>query len=336
MAGDPIPTRGPCQDGPVVPPVPSPAAEGTGADGNIFPPSTYPRANFTSPLVSPVPRPSLPPAPVLSTRHAGVSLRLINQDYTGPLVRLRRASDNAVADIGPGGDGFINKLEVQALDDGSQIFGQFWYDQWGSGYNAAQLLLANQPEFVYVQGLPAFKFDPALQQYFERSTGLFGDYPFSVYAVAQGPTAVVGERNTIWAQGVTNATRMMAMEFVGGAPSRKPATLMSNQFVGVSARFAIAPLVISPVRRHVIRSRWPSQDSVDIQTDSGNYAISPTGAVPFPSSVNFIRIGRVVKNGTQSYWNGYINEVQEFSAVLPAAQDIAVQRSMACAWRTTL
>lgn len=81
--------------------------------------------------------------------------------YTGPLIRLRRSSDNAEDDFGwlPNGD-----LEVAAIaawlgeDDG---YVTTWYDQSGNGRNAAQSTAVRQPLFVASgqNGRPVLRFD---------------------------------------------------------------------------------------------------------------------------------------------------------------------------------
>jgi len=77
---------------------------------------------------------------------AAYSLRLVNPDYSGDAIRVRRSSDNAEQNIG-----FVNgSLDTASLltfcgaGDG---FVTTWYDQAAS-LNAAQTTAANQPQIV--------------------------------------------------------------------------------------------------------------------------------------------------------------------------------------------
>jgi len=77
---------------------------------------------------------------------AAYSLRSLTLYYTGPVVRVRRSSDNTEADftatqvsdgtmvdwVGAGNDGYVCT----------------WYDQSGNGRNAEQTTTANQPQIV--------------------------------------------------------------------------------------------------------------------------------------------------------------------------------------------
>lgn len=81
--------------------------------------------------------------------------------YTGPLIRLRRSSDNAEDDFGwlPNGD-----LEVAAIaawlgeDDG---YVTTWYDQSGNGRNATQGTASMQPAYIASgqNGKPVLRFN---------------------------------------------------------------------------------------------------------------------------------------------------------------------------------
>lgn len=78
----------------------------------------------------------------------GLSLRRINTAYTGPLVRLRRASDNAESDFGSGlpmGD-FLDYTAIDAWAGGSTVTVATWYDQSGSGRHLSQATASRQPQ----------------------------------------------------------------------------------------------------------------------------------------------------------------------------------------------
>jgi len=77
----------------------------------------------------------------------GLSLRLLDRNYTGFCIKVRRSSDNNELDIG-----FVNnELDIVSLlnfvgsGDGKVII---WYDQSGNGNNATQITASKQPTIV--------------------------------------------------------------------------------------------------------------------------------------------------------------------------------------------
>jgi hypothetical protein len=80
---------------------------------------------------------------------AAYSLRKLRIAYSGSAIKVRRASDNALQDIG-----FINnELDVASLESfcsGTNGFVQTWYDQSGNGNDATQATASNQPQIVSI------------------------------------------------------------------------------------------------------------------------------------------------------------------------------------------
>ena len=75
------------------------------------------------------------------------SLRKLRTAYSGAAIKVRRSSDNAEQDIN-----FVNnELDTASLLSfvgAGNGFVSVWYDQSGSGFNAAQATAANQPKIV--------------------------------------------------------------------------------------------------------------------------------------------------------------------------------------------
>lgn len=88
---------------------------------------------------------------------AAYSMRRLKSTYTGPAIRLRRASDNAEQDIGfLGFTGFtgspIDTAAATAFCASTQCFVGIWYDQSGNGRNATAAgsgFTGNQPELIF-------------------------------------------------------------------------------------------------------------------------------------------------------------------------------------------
>lgn len=107
--------------------------------------------------------PSLP----LDSLSAGAaySVRRLRTAYTGPLMRVRRSSDNTEQDIGYGGDGWLDETVLLAFVGAGSGFVKTWYDQSGNARDVSQATTANQPRIVnagvvdLVNSRPAVVFD---------------------------------------------------------------------------------------------------------------------------------------------------------------------------------
>jgi hypothetical protein len=76
---------------------------------------------------------------------AAYSLRLLDTDYTGSAVRVRRASDNAEQDIGFDGNGDLDTTSLATFCSGTDGFVKVWYDQAGAN-DATQTTTTAQPK----------------------------------------------------------------------------------------------------------------------------------------------------------------------------------------------
>lgn len=75
------------------------------------------------------------------------SLRLLNDDYTGDAITVRRASDNATQGIGFV-DGDLDVASLETFCSGTDGFVTVWHDQNGSGENAFITTASAQPQIV--------------------------------------------------------------------------------------------------------------------------------------------------------------------------------------------
>ena len=96
---------------------------------------------------------------------AAYSLRLLNTDYTGDAVVVRRASDNATQSIGFI-DGELDTDTLNTFCSGTDGFVTTWLDQSGNGNNATQTVASTQPKIydattgvVLDNGKPSIYFD---------------------------------------------------------------------------------------------------------------------------------------------------------------------------------
>lgn len=80
---------------------------------------------------------------------AAFGLRRLLTSYEGPLVRLRRSSDDAEQDFGAGGDaGWIDTAAVLAWVGDANGHVVTWYDQSGNGLDVTQAMPEAQPVLV--------------------------------------------------------------------------------------------------------------------------------------------------------------------------------------------
>lgn len=107
--------------------------------------------------------PTLKPSHILDENLTDISfafsMRVIVSDYDGPLVRLRRANDNAVQDFGWTDNDIVDVNAINTWRGGSNVFIEVWFDQSGLGRNAAQTAIALQPQFYPNATLPYFQGD---------------------------------------------------------------------------------------------------------------------------------------------------------------------------------
>ncbi len=97
---------------------------------------------------------------------AAYSVRALNSAYTGPILRVRRSSDNVEQDIYALYNGDLNIQSLSTFCAGTNCFVKTWYDQSGNANDATQTTTANQPKIydsstgvVMENSQPALDFD---------------------------------------------------------------------------------------------------------------------------------------------------------------------------------
>jgi hypothetical protein len=91
------------------------------------------------------------PASVRPTCKGAYAMRLLSQAYTGPVVRIRRSTDNVERDFFADGLGNLGDQlgalggSLQTFLGGATGFVTTWYDQSGQAMNATQATNGNQP-----------------------------------------------------------------------------------------------------------------------------------------------------------------------------------------------
>ena len=109
----------------------STAAGGTGAA----------RTNSTTPTLTARALDGLSPAAAYSTRR-------LRSAYAGPLLQVRRSTDNATQDIGTTVAGGLDVTALTSFCSTASCLVTTWYDQSGNGRNASQATASLQPRLV--------------------------------------------------------------------------------------------------------------------------------------------------------------------------------------------
>lgn len=141
----------------------------------------------------------------MTTPNRALSMRRLLSSYTGPLLRVRRSSDNTESDIGYTSAGDLDTTALLAFCGSGNGFVTTWYDQAGGARHVSQATTASQPAIVtagatsVLGAKPALTFDGTDDYLFSTVTGLWAAGAASVAAVLAGASAsatpVISEPN---------------------------------------------------------------------------------------------------------------------------------------------
>jgi len=113
-----------------------------------LPTSSIPLANANGILVDGIGTAYSIPLDTVPGARAAYSLRRTRSGYSGAAVRLRRASDNSLWNIGFTPWGHLNQSQMAVILGSSNGFVETWYDQSGNGLNAANATTSQQPQLA--------------------------------------------------------------------------------------------------------------------------------------------------------------------------------------------
>ena len=164
------------------------------------------------------------PTPYLLDTYEGAaaaySLRRLRSAYTGPAVRVRRASNNDELDIYFDGQGNLDTATLETFCAGTDGFVKVWYDQGQEANDAEQTTTANQPQIVSSgsiipeNGKPAIELDGLTEHFvltgltnaasnygcffvgINTSTGTFSNYLFDTLDPVTGRFIIDARGNT--------------------------------------------------------------------------------------------------------------------------------------------
>lgn len=98
----------------------------------------------------------------LGTPHRALSLRRLLSTYNGPLIRVRRASDDQELDIGFVANGELDTAALLAFAASGSAYVTTWYDQSGNARHCVQATNSRQPRIVNSGAIDTLNAKPAL------------------------------------------------------------------------------------------------------------------------------------------------------------------------------
>jgi hypothetical protein len=125
---------------------------------------------------------------------AAYSLRNLSSAYTGPLIRVRRSSDNLERDIYGTFRGDLDLAALTSFVGANSGFVTTWYDQSGTGRHATQATAGSQPRIVNAGavdtegGKPTLFFDGTNDQLIHTIPSPIAATPYSVHTVVSSLT----------------------------------------------------------------------------------------------------------------------------------------------------
>jgi len=248
---------------------------------------------------------------------AAFSVRRLRSAYTGALLRVRRASDNATQDIGATVGGNLNTSALTSFCGSSSCYVTTLYDQSGNGLNAVQATAASQPRLVNAGSIETDGGRPALRY---TATGQLLAAPlipgqsitgaFNVVARVMDTTVqrhAIGDRSSTASAGRVirvNAGGSWAGQNIGGALVTMAGSAVPQRVVSINSDLALISGTLD--------------GTVSNGGTSGFYALS---GAPF-----WIGGGGPGQSATGD-WIGKISEATVFNFTLSTSQRQSLERN---------
>jgi len=152
---------------------------------------------------------------------AAFSVRKLSKDYTGYCMRVRRASDDAEADIGFDSNGDLDTSAIATHCGASAGYCSVWYDMSGNGNNVTQSAEGSQPQIyngtavITENGKPAVDFD-GTDDFFDIDNTGYDIGNLSSFFVAKSNNASASQDMGLSLSGSTGNKRWYAPYINGG------------------------------------------------------------------------------------------------------------------------
>jgi hypothetical protein len=238
---------------------------------------------------------------------AAYGMRRLRTAYTGNILRLRRASDDAEADFGYTSTGDLDTAAIATWLTATTGYVMTWYDQSGNTRNATQATAGAQPLYVASgqNGKPVARFDGAND--ILRAGSVPIAQPLTVLLVAKYDNADASNR-----------------QIVGNHVPAQPAIYTETGNWKFFAGSTVDTLVTDDAFWHV----W----SVIFNGTSSAWRIDGGAGVtgnPGTNGVNTINVGGDI---SASFWDGDASEIVMANAAWSDAQRQAAESAANAYW----
>jgi len=263
---------------------------------------------------------------------AAYSTRKLSSSYTGAAVRIRRQSDNAVADLAFDVNGNISanslatfvsggtgSVSVGSFAAATNAFVSIWYDQSGNGRNATQTTAANQPLLVSNGVVVTSSVLNSKATLSFNGSSQFMDLPMSSSIInAAGTIAAVQVQPVL--QSGFNA--VVAWSLSGGTQGPGFGPLNSPGAFGLYTTWGPNNITLGPVainQAYVLNATWSGNGSAVVQSRNGTIVNGSLGA-SFNYTGNAL-IGRDVG----AFYNGNLAELIVSNTTITAGNRTAME-----------
>jgi hypothetical protein len=242
------------------------------------------------------------------------SLRPLRGAYTGPLLRVRRASDDAQRDIAATFSGNLDTATLTGFCGSSSCFVPAWYDQSGNTRDAVQATAANQPRIVNAGSVELEGGKPTLRY---TATG-------RVLAAPSIPQTVQGTINAV-ARSTNSAVDRHIMGDLGAGAVGRILRAVSGGGSYFGANFTAAQVTLpgSTLQQRVV-TIVSGLSGMSGALD-GVISTGGTSSTYKVSSVNFLLGGAGPATGAD--WIGTISEVSVFTFTMSASDRQTLERN---------
>jgi len=271
-------------------------------------------------------------APAQAAVIGAYGFRRLRAGYAGPLVRLRRSTDNVEADFGSGLLR-VDTAEIAAWRGAGTAFVRTLYDQSGNARHLVQPTALNQPAFTAsgVGGRAGADFDgtyDVMTAYALAPLVSGTDLPVSIVAVAR-PDVVSGGR-TIAAFGNSTVTNPLHSLDANAGRWR----LIKVDTAGLTAT---SSLHVATAARNVVHiaSHTGTNSQVttgEIEPTSTALAMQDVGA----TSYDRFAVGALVRTTSVNFFDGVVSEIVVLSAALTDADRATLMAGLSAAYSVTM
>jgi hypothetical protein len=268
--------------------------------------------------------------------------------YTGPLVRLRRATDNQLADIWFDSDGLVTQYAVvgtgapvlasaiTAWSASAVVAIDTWYDQSASAKHLVQTTLSSQPNLSYDAGLGSYAAD--FTSNFSSGDQLYTSNVFPTATISNMQLITkVRERSRLTGHTGYGPVVVGYHGIAGSGSSGTTWLQMPDRKNDAGGESGVAPRgrwywlgrIVSSAG--IVAAGSVARVSAYVSSAQGGVGLTvnnvpyfATGATSFNVS-NGLRVGGFFHNNTVGFYNGYVQYVVTLNAKVSEQTTATIQ-----------